>query len=176
MELIVLPDRVDIARGRLQDGSHLYDCALGRNGVRAAKREGDGSTPAGRFLLRHVMYRPDRLLAPPKTALPVRPIRQTDGWCTSPEDDTYNQAISLPHAAGAESLWREDTLYDVLVVVGHNEPPAAPGAGSAIFLHVAAPDFGATAGCIAMKQSDLMELLGAVKPETWLDIRLIVER
>jgi len=175
MELIVVPHGTDITRGHLQVGPRLYDCALGRGGVSATKREGDGSTPAGRFPLRHVMYRPDRLLAPPQTTLPLKPISRTDGWCTSPEDAAYNQAVTLPYSASAEALWREDSLYNIVVVLGHNEPPATPGAGSAIFLHVAAPGFEATEGCVAIKQGDLLELLSKVRPETCLDIRLVLK-
>ncbi len=72
------------------------------------------------------------------------------------------------HAAGAETLWRDDALYDVVVVLGHNDDPVAPGAGSAIFLHVARPDFGPTEGCVAVRREDLLEILAACDETTRL--------
>lgn len=141
------------------DGRELR-CSLGRAGVTRDKREGHGATPAGIFPLRRVLFRPDRL-APPATRLPVTPLRRDDGWCDDPGDARYNRPVTLPYPASAEALWRRDGLYDVLVVLGHNDDPVVPGAGSAIFLHVARPDFGPTEGCVALALEDLLALLRA---------------
>lgn len=138
-------------------------CALGRSGVHAAKREGDGATPLGLFSLRDVYYRADRL-APPATALPVRAIDPDDGWCDDPCDAAYNRPVRLPYAARHERLWRCDALYDLMAVIGYNDDPVVAGAGSAIFLHVAAAGYAATEGCVALAIADLQRLLADCRP------------
>lgn len=144
-----------------------YACALGRAGITATKREADGGTPTGCFALRRVLYRADRE-APPETFLAVDPIYEMDGWCDEPGDANYNHPVTLPYPARAENLWRDDHAYDLVVVLGHNDEPVVPGCGSAIFLHVAAPDYTPTQGCIAMARDDLVALLRDCDPETRL--------
>ncbi|MCR9219442.1 MAG: L,D-transpeptidase family protein [Alphaproteobacteria bacterium] len=153
---------------RAPDGRRLR-CALGRGGIARAKREGDGVTPAGAWPMRRVLYRADRL-SRPETALPTAPIAEDDGWCDDPADAAYNRPIKRPYAASHEAMWREDGLYDVVVVLGHNDDPPAPGAGSAIFLHVARPDYGPTEGCVALALPDLLDLLKRCGPETALAV------
>lgn len=144
-------------------------CALGRAGIRVDKREGDGATPTGIYPLRRVFYRPDR--GPrPETGLPVEALAPADGWCDAPGDPAYNRHVVLPYGASAERLWREDHLYDIVVVIGHNDDPVVPGAGSAIFLHVAAPGLAPTEGCVALEKSDLVALLAALAPGDEIEI------
>lgn len=150
-------------------GGLRFTCALGRGGIRADKVEGDGATPAGRFPLRRVLYRPDRL-APPRTALPVAALNPRDGWCDDPSDPLYNQQIRQPFSAGFEVLWRTDEVYDVIVVLGHNDAPVVPGKGSAIFMHVATRDYAPTAGCVALSRPDLLAILEACDPHARLCI------
>lgn len=138
-------------------------CALGRGGIRRAKREGDGATPGGTFALRRVLYRADRLDRP-TTGLPVRPLHPDDGWSDDPADPLYNRPVTRSHPYGHEALWREDRLYDVIVVIGHNDDPVRPGDGSAVFIHVAAADYAPTAGCVALALADLLALLRACAP------------
>ena len=142
---------------------------LGRSGVRVDKREGDGATPAGRWPMRRVLYRPDRL-PPPVTGLPVGELASDDGWCDDPADLRYNRPIRLPCAAGHERLWRDDGLYDVVVVLGHNDAPPVPGLGSAIFLHVARPGYEPTEGCVALALADLLALVAACDGDTMMAI------
>ena len=148
---------------RLILGTLKLRCALGATGITAAKREGDKATPAGRFALRRVLYRPDRLAAP-QTALPVAPIRAGDGWCDAPGDPQYNKPVTLPYAAGHERLWREDHLYDIVVVLGYNDAPPVAGKGSAIFMHVARPGYAPTEGCVALALPDLKAVLARCGP------------
>ncbi len=146
------------ADGRVVCAGRLWRAALGRGGVRTAKQEGDGATPAGRLALRRVFYRADRL-APPRTALPREPISPEDGWCDDPADRAYNRLVRLPCPARHEALWREDEVYDLVGVLGWNDAPVVPGRGSAIFLHVARADFAPTEGCVAMPRAALLTLL-----------------
>jgi hypothetical protein len=122
-------------------GTRFWRCAVGATGVTADKCEGDGATPIGRFPLRRVLYRPDRLDRP-VTALPAAPLAAEDGWCDDPGESAYNTQLRLPFGASHERLWRDDAIYDVIVILGHNDDPPMPGAGSAIFLHVARADPG----------------------------------
>lgn len=137
-----------------------FRCALGRGGVRPAadKREGDGASPLGSWPMRRLLYRADRG-GPPTTALPSQLIGPDDGWCDAPGDPAYNRPVRLPYPASAEHLWLEDHVYDLIVVLGHNDDPPAPGMGSAIFLHLARPDYAPTAGCVALARPDLEAVL-----------------
>lgn len=151
------------AAGRLRCGDREYRCALGRGGVVADKAEGDGGTPVGAYPLRCVLYRPDRV-DPPETGLPVAPIAADKGWCDDAGHAEYNRPVRLPFEASHEKMWRDDGLYDVVVVLGHNDDPPVPGKGSAIFMHVARPDYGPTEGCVALALEDLLAVLAACGP------------
>jgi len=164
MDLLVLADGRLLAQGR------WYRCALGWGGVVVAKREGDGGTPAGRYPLRELFYRPDRLPRP-ATRLPVRALRRHDGWCDDPDDARYNRPVRLPYPASAERLWRADALYDLLAVIGYNDDPPRPGLGSAIFLHVAPPAGRPTAGCVALPRPALLDVLHGLGPGSMVEIR-----
>lgn len=139
-------------------------CALGRAGCinSAEKREGDGKTPLGLYPLRRVFYRPDRLEAP-ICALPVTPITPMMGWCDDADHSKYNQLVSLPFASSHEKMWRDDALYDAVLVIGHNDDPVVPGLGSAIFVHVAKPGYVPTEGCVALEKTTLLKLLLQVR-------------
>jgi L,D-peptidoglycan transpeptidase YkuD (ErfK/YbiS/YcfS/YnhG family) len=145
-------------RGRLKLGNLSFPCALGRSGCRVRKREGDGATPAGRWRMRAVLHRPDRVQRP-RTALPATAIRPHDGWCDAPADRNYNRPVAHPYPASAERLWRTDGLYDLLVVLACNERPRVRGRGSAIFMHVARPGCLPTEGCIALARPHLLRVL-----------------
>lgn len=128
-------------------GAHHFSCAWGREGIKAIKREGDGATPTGIFPFRRVFYRADRM-EKPVTILPASAIRQDDGWCDDVHDPLYNQHVTLPYSARHEKLWREDHVYDLILVVGHNDDPVLPNYGSAIFVHLIRPNENSTEGCV----------------------------
>ena len=144
--------------GSLVAGGETFRAALGWGGIHANKREGDGATPAAVLPLRAVLYRADREAAP-ACAVPVRALDRFDGWCDDPGDRAYNCMVRLPYQASAETLWREDAVYDIIGVLGWNDAPVQPDLGSAIFLHLARPDFSPTEGCIALDPADLRKVL-----------------
>jgi L,D-peptidoglycan transpeptidase YkuD (ErfK/YbiS/YcfS/YnhG family) len=144
--------------------------AVGAAGVSSTKKEGDKATPAGTFPLPFGMYRPDRIQLP-DTSLPMTPLREAHAWVDDPNDQRYNQLIELPYPAHAEEMWRADGIYDLLVVVGYNINPTRPGAGSAIFLHIARPSFSSTEGCIAIERDALLNLIPLLGPQSTLTIR-----
>ena len=155
--------------GHLIAGRHVLTCALGRSGISRFKREGDGATPAGSFRPLEVRYRADRLQRP-QTRLPTRPIAPDDGWGDAPFDANYNRPLRTPYPASHERMWRDDYLYDLLVVLDHNTCPRIHGRGSAVFFHLARPDYGPTEGCIAISRTDMERLLPLLSPETALQV------
>ena len=159
-----------VSGGEARWGERRWRCALGPAGTAAAKREGDGATPRGRFAFRRLLYRPDRV-APPLTGLPALPLSPVDGWCDDPADPLYNRPVRLPYRARHERLWLESAVYDLIILLGHNDDPVTPGAGSAVFLHLARPDYSPTQGCIAMAKPDLLAMLATAGPGDCVDVR-----
>lgn len=155
-------------RGVVRLGSALLACALGKGGCKAIKREGDGATPLGSWRVRAVLYRPDRWR--PQSGVTVSPIRRDDGWCDAPDDRNYNRRIRHPYPASAEHLWRADRLYDIVVVLGHNDRPRRRGMGSAIFMHLAREGYSPTEGCIALKERDLRRIVAHLRPGSYVHI------
>ncbi len=149
----------------------LARCAVGRSGFIPAKdkREGDGATPIGSWAMRRVLYRADRMPAP-DTQLPAFPIEKDDGWCDDPADPAYNRPVKLPYKGRHEIMWREDHLYDLVIVLAWNDEPVRKGRGSAIFMHLAKPDYAPTEGCIALARPDMEKLLRKAGPGTSLSV------
>lgn len=168
--LVVQSDSADSAMAWAQLGGRRWRCVLGAGGVREDKVEGDGATPAGEYPLRRIYFRNDRLVLPRPVALPARPIAEHDGWCDDPRSASYNRLVRVPNEWSHEKLWREDGLYDLLVVVGYNDDPPEGEWGSAIFLHIARDDFSPTRGCVAFERAALTELVGLLKPSTRLRV------
>jgi L,D-peptidoglycan transpeptidase YkuD (ErfK/YbiS/YcfS/YnhG family) len=145
-----------------------FPCEIGRRGVSAAKREGDGCSPLGAFALRLVLWRADR--GPrPRGVVPTRAIGPRDGWSDDPGDPLYNRAIRRPHPFSHERLRRADRVYDLLVTTSHNEL-GAPGAGSAIFVHLRRGPGRPTAGCVAFDRAALRWILARWRPRSRLVI------
>ena len=145
--------------------------AHGRGGMIAAdrKREGDGASPIGSWGMKRVFWRPDRLQRP-VTDLPCIPLRPFDGWCDDPRDPLYNRPVRLPYPASCERLWLDEPIYDIIVELDHNSDPVVAGAGSAVFVHLAWPDYRDTEGCIAVAKLDMLAILERCGPGTMLEI------
>ena len=152
-------------RGWLTAAGLTLPVALGRGGIKADKWEGDGGTPRGTFRPRQLWWRADRHPRP-KTHLPIRAIRREDAWCEDPSSRHYNQPMRLAGDGGGDRLTRADHLYDFIIEIDHNTSPRVAGRGSAVFLHLARPDFSPTAGCISMTQSAMLRLLERLGPQT----------
>ena len=177
MHRISLP-RIDIRsrpgdrrRGWIVAGALRIAVALGRGGIKADKREGDGATPAGSFRPLRLWWRKDRSPRP-LTRLPARPIDPADGWCEDPADRRYNRPIRLEPGAAGDRLTRSDALYDLIIEIDHNTRPRIAGRGSAVFIHVARPGLSATAGCIAMPAPALKRLLWRIGRNTRIVIHV----
>jgi L,D-peptidoglycan transpeptidase YkuD (ErfK/YbiS/YcfS/YnhG family) len=160
----------DSTRGWLIAGMLALPVALGRGGIKANKREGDGGTPRGAFRLRQLWWRADKHPRP-ATALPVQRITPTDGWCEDPADRRYNRPIKVPANASADRLARKDNLYDFIIEIDHNTRPRVAGRGSAVFIHAARQGFAPTAGCVALEINTLRRIVSRLGPRT----RIVVE-
>ena len=147
-----------------------YRCAIGKNGVTNNKAEGDWKTPIGCFKIRKVLFRKDKI-EKPQTDLLVEEIQENDAWCDDVNDKNYNQQIKLPYNSSHEKLWRDDEVYDIVVVLGFNDNPIVPGKGSAVFIHIARQNYPPTAGCIAFNREDLLEILKNCDKNTLICIK-----
>ncbi|HEY5378197.1 MAG TPA: L,D-transpeptidase family protein [Pseudolabrys sp.] len=158
------------SQGWLIAGPLALPVALGRGGIKANKREGDGGTPRGVFRPRRLWWRADRHPRP-VSSLPVHRIGADDGWCENPADRHYNQPVKVPPGSTADRLARADHLYDFIVELDHNTRPRIAGRGSAVFIHAARPRFAPTAGCVALDLRALRRLLARLGPHT----KIVVE-
>jgi L,D-peptidoglycan transpeptidase YkuD (ErfK/YbiS/YcfS/YnhG family) len=165
----VRPAAAPAHRGVLLAGGHAIPVVLGRTGLAANKREGDGGTPRGRFRLLRLWWRADR--APrPATLLPTRRIDAALAWCEDPADRRYNRPFRRSANEPGDRLWRTDHLYDLVIEISHNTRPRVARRGSAVFVHLARPDRSATAGCVALGANDLRRLLARIGPHTRIEI------
>lgn len=156
-------------RGVLKAGNTTFPVALGRSGILANKFEGDGGTPRGRFRLKQLWWRKDRLQRP-RTALPARAIRPEDAWSEDPNDRRYNRPVRRRQGESGDRLTRADGLYDLIIEIDHNDRPRVARRGSAVFIHIARDGFQPTAGCVALRRGDLLRLLERLGPRTWIRI------
>jgi L,D-peptidoglycan transpeptidase YkuD (ErfK/YbiS/YcfS/YnhG family) len=156
-------------QGWLSAGPRVIKVAIGRSGIKANKREGDGATPTGRYRLVRLWWRADRLPRP-RTMLPVRPITTEDGWCEDPADRRYNRPIRIGPGQPGDRLTRADSLYDLIIEIDHHQRPRIAGRGSAVFIHVARADMTPTAGCVSMPVGMLKRLIERLGPRTTITI------
>jgi L,D-peptidoglycan transpeptidase YkuD (ErfK/YbiS/YcfS/YnhG family) len=152
-------------RGWLITGRHAIPVALGKGGIIANKREGDGGTPKGTFRPRRLWWRADRHPRP-QTFLAVRAIRPDDAWCEDPVSRHYNRPLKVGRDSQGDRLTRNDHLYDFVIEIDHNAQPRIAGRGSAVFLHLARTNFAPTAGCVSMTKSAMLHLLRQLGPDT----------
>ena len=157
---------IKVTGNKLEFNGKTYKCAVGKNGFAKNKAEGDNCSPIGTFALREVFYRNQK----PATKLRTTKTEPNFGWCDDVASDDYNKFVLLPHPARHEKLWRDDNLYDVVVVLGYNDSPPVKGNGSAIFMHIARPNYEGTEGCIALTETDLLEILASVDETTKIQI------
>jgi L,D-peptidoglycan transpeptidase YkuD (ErfK/YbiS/YcfS/YnhG family) len=160
-----------LSTGQLTGPEFAAPCVFGKAGLIKAseKREGDKASPIGVWPVRRALFRADRIAAR-ATQLRLDAITPDDGWCDDPDDMGYNRQIRKPYRGRHENLTREDRLYDLLVVLGHNDDPPVPGLGSAIFLHCQNPDGEPTLGCLALPRDALIDLVGRLEPGDEIEI------
>jgi L,D-peptidoglycan transpeptidase YkuD (ErfK/YbiS/YcfS/YnhG family) len=155
--------------GHLRFKNLRFRCALGKAGINKKKIEGDNITPKGIFKMLKIYYRPDKIKKI-ETLIKKIKIKKNMGWCDDPNSHLYNKQIKLPTKFGHEKLYRNDNLYDLIVVLNYNTNPIIKNKGSAIFLHIAKNSYKKTKGCIALKKEHLIKIISKIKKNTKIKI------
>jgi L,D-peptidoglycan transpeptidase YkuD (ErfK/YbiS/YcfS/YnhG family) len=156
-------------------GKYLYylnnkiKCSIGKNGTTKYKREGDFKTPRGIFNLKKIFYRKDRIKFF-STSLKKKCIKKNTGWCNDINSEYYNKEIKFPFKGSAEKLWRNDNVYDIIIILNYNLNPVIKKKGSAIFLHICKKNYTSTQGCVAINKKDMMNLITNIKKNSKLII------
>ena len=144
-------------------------CSIGKRGISINKKEGDKKTPKGKFKLKYILYRKDRM-PNLKTKLKKIEIKKNMGWCDDPGSKHYNKIINYPFKYSAEKLWRKDNIYDVIIIIDYNLNPIIKNKGSAIFLHIAKQIYKPTNGCIAVSKKNIKLISLKINKKTKLKI------
>ena len=144
-------------------------CAVGKRGISQKKREGDLITPVGRYRIKYVLYRKDRIKKI-QTQLRKIIIRKNMGWCDDPRSKNYNKLINLPFNYSYEKLFKKENIYDIILVLNYNMGPVKKNKGSAIFIHIAKKNYKKTQGCIAVKKTELLKILRKIDINTKIKI------
>jgi len=146
-----------------------FGCVLGKNGIKKKIKEGDDITPKGIYKIKIVYYRQDKIKKI-STSINSKKIEKNMGWCDDPKSDNYNQLINLPNKYNSEKLYRNDNIYDLIVVLDYNMNPIIKNKGSAIFIHIAKKNYTPTQGCIALSKIDLLKILNKINKKTKIKI------
>jgi len=151
--------------GVLKYNNLSFRCTLGKAGIGRKRKEGDNITPKGNYKIVRILYRRDRIKKI-TSKFKLIDIKKNMGWCDDPKSKNYNQLIKLPTNYSYEKLFRKDNIYDLIVVLNYNMKPIIKNKGSAIFIHIAKKNFKKTAGCIALKKSNLKKLIRIIGRKT----------
>ena len=145
-----------------------YRCSVGLNGFTKNKIEGDKKTPIGVYSFGKLFVRTDKIKNL-NTKFKYIPIRKDMAWSDDSNKSNYNNLIKTKNKH-KESLYRDDNLYDLILVINYNMNPVLPNKGSAIFLHVSSDDYKPTEGCVAIAVNDFIEILKTLKPDDKINI------
>ena len=145
-----------------------FRCCIGKKGLRKNKKEGDKSTPIGKFKLNRIFYRPDRIKKFNCKVKKIK-IKKNMGWCDDPISKKYNRLIKTSNKIKHEKLYRRDNKYDILIELDYNLKKIIPFAGSAIFLHLT-KNYKPTAGCIAINLNDMRILIKILDKNNLIEI------
>jgi L,D-peptidoglycan transpeptidase YkuD (ErfK/YbiS/YcfS/YnhG family) len=144
-------------------------CTIGRRGIGFKKKEGDLITPKGRYKIKYILYRKDRIKNI-KTKIKKIIIRKNIGWCDDPGSKQYNKLVKLPSIFSFERLYKKENTYDIILVLNYNMNPIIKSKGSAIFIHIAKKNYKKTEGCVAIKKIDLLKILRKLRKNTEVKI------
>ena len=144
-------------------------CSIGKRGIGYKKKEGDLITPKGKYRIKYILYRKDRIKRI-QTKIKKIIIKKNMGWCDDPNSKLYNKLIKLPSTFSYEKLYRSDNVYDIILVLNFNMKPIIKHKGSAIFIHVSKSNYKKTEGCVALKKTHLLKILKELKKNTLVKI------
>ena len=149
--------------------NYKVKCSIGKRGIGYKKKEGDLITPKGKFKIKFILYRKDRVKNI-QTKIRKIVIRKNIGWCDDSNSKDYNKIIKLPTTYSFERLYKKENIYDIILVLDYNMKPVIKNKGSAIFIHVAKKNYKKTAGCIALKKNHLLKIIEELKNNTKVKI------
>ena len=149
--------------------NYKVKCALGKRGIAFKRKEGDFVTPKGKYKIKYILYRKDRIKKIDSKIKKIA-IKKNMGWCNDPKSKNYNRLIKLPSVYNFEKLFKNNNTYDILIVLDYNMNPTIKNKGSAIFIHVAKKNYKKTEGCIALKKNDLLKIIKKLKKNTVVKI------
>ena len=153
----------------LFNDNYKVKCVVGKRGIRKKLKEGDKITPKGKYKVKFILYRKDRV---PSLIckIPKYVIKNNMGWCDDPISKDYNKLIRFPFKYSAEKLYRRDNIYDIILVLNYNFNPIIKNKGSAIFIHVAKRNYKLTKGCVAVRKKDLKRIVKQINKKTIIKI------
>ena len=155
--------------GYLKYKNLKFRCALGKGGIKKKIKEGDNITPKGIFSITRIFYRQDKIKKI-RTKVKKIKIKKNMGWCDDSQSPFYNKQVKLPNRFSYEKLYREDNLYDIILILNYNTKPVIKNKGSAIFVHVGNKFYKKTRGCVALKKDHLIKLISQIKKNTKIKI------
>ncbi|MBM3401347.1 MAG: hypothetical protein FJY21_03365 [Bacteroidetes bacterium] len=123
------------------------------------KKEGDGNSPAGIFHLTGLFGYQD--IRSKMNSLKV----DESTFCVDDSKSVYyNQIVKLDTVKkdwnSAETMRMKSEVYKFGIFVDYNVKPAIPNRGSCIFMHIWSGRDKPTVGCTAMKETDILKLIG----------------
>jgi len=155
--------------GYLKYKNLKFRCALGKGGIKKKIKEGDNITPKGIFSITRIFYRQDKIKKIITKVKKIK-IKKNMGWCDDSQSPFYNKQVKLPNRFSYEKLYREDNLYDIILILNYNTKPVIKNKGSAIFVHVGNKFYKKTRGCVALKKDHLIKLISQIKKNTKIKI------
>ncbi len=153
-----------INKNYLTFNNYKAKCSIGKRGIGLKKKEGDLITPKGKYKIKYILYRKDRVKI--RTKIKKIIITRKMGWCDDPNSKQYNKLIKLPTAYKHEKLYKKENIYDIIMVLNYNMNPIVKNKGSAIFIHVAKKNYKKTEGCVAVKKTHLLKIAKDLKRYT----------
>ena len=144
-------------------------CAIGKRGIGYKRKEGDLITPKGKYKIKYILYRKDRVKKI-KSKIKKIEIKKDMGWCDDPRSRDYNKIIKLPTSYSFEKLHKKENIYDVILVLNYNMSPIIKNKGSAIFIHAASKNYKKTKGCVAIKKTSLIKIVKELNKNTQVKI------
>jgi L,D-peptidoglycan transpeptidase YkuD (ErfK/YbiS/YcfS/YnhG family) len=158
-----------INKNYLAYDDYKVKCALGKRGIGNKRREGDFITPKGKFKIKYILYRKDRIKRIQSKIKKII-IKKNMGWCNDPLSKDYNKLIKIPSEYNYEKLYKKDNVYDIILVLNYNMNPVVKNKGSAIFIHVTKANYKKTEGCVAIKKIHLLKIIKELKNNTKIKI------
>jgi len=160
---------IKLINKKIHFNNYKVKCAVGKRGISSKKVEGDNKTPRGTFKIQAIYYRKDRMKEL-KSLIKKKNIRKNMGWCDDSKSKKYNKLIKFPFSWGAEKLYLNSRIYDILLILNFNNKPVKRRKGSAIFIHIAKKNYAPTKGCIAVSKIDMRKIVSRIRRNSKITI------